>query len=153
MSSAFTIQILQTSLCVCVSVCIPHMSKCPWRWEGSVRFPRTGITGVYGPFDMSSRNETNLNLPRVLSALSHWVTSSPYSVTFIHRSCDLIQSCLSEYKNCQVMVGQIFNPGTQETVSGTSLSSRPAWTTERVPGLSSVLYIDLSQKTYNNFNY
>jgi hypothetical protein len=36
--------------------------------------------------------------------------------------------------NRQAVVGHTFNPSTREAEAGRFLSSRPAWSTERVPG-------------------
>ena len=39
-----------------------------------------------------------------------------------------------ETELCQAVVAHAFNPSTREAETGGSLSSRPAWSTERVPG-------------------
>jgi hypothetical protein len=45
------------------------------------------------------------------------------------------------------MVAQAFNPRTREAEAGRFLSSRPAWSTERVPGQPGLHRETLSQKT------
>ena len=39
-----------------------------------------------------------------------------------------------------MVVAHAFNPSTQEAEAGGSLSSRPAWSTEQVPGQSGLLH-------------
>ena len=46
-----------------------------------------------------------------------------------------------------VVVAHTFNPSTQEAEEGGSLSSRPAWSTERIPGQSGLQRETLSGKT------
>ena len=48
------------------------------------------------------------------------------------------------------MVAYIFNPGTWEAETGSSLSLRSAWSTERVPGQPELYRETLSQKNQNN---
>jgi hypothetical protein len=45
------------------------------------------------------------------------------------------------------MVAHAFNPSTREAEAGRFLSSRPAWSTERVPGQPGLHRETLSQKT------
>ena len=47
----------------------------------------------------------------------------------------------------QAVVAHIFNPSTGEAVAGRFLSSRPAWTTEWVPGYPGLHRETLSWKT------
>jgi hypothetical protein len=42
--------------------------------------------------------------------------------------------CIIEKRSCQALVAHAFNPSTQEAEAGGFLSSRPAWSTEWVPG-------------------
>jgi hypothetical protein len=42
-----------------------------------------------------------------------------------------------------------FNPSTQDTETGKSLSSRPAWSTKQVPGQQGLCRETLSQKHQN----
>jgi hypothetical protein len=48
--------------------------------------------------------------------------------------CEVTPDCLENSEVSQVVVLQAFNPSTQEAEGGRSLSSRPAWSTEWVPG-------------------
>jgi hypothetical protein len=50
------------------------------------------------------------------------------------------------------MVTHTFNPSTQEAEASVYLSSRPAWSTERVPGQPGLYRETLSQKTKQNKN-
>jgi hypothetical protein len=47
------------------------------------------------------------------------------------------------------VVAHAFNPGTWEVEAGRFLSSRPAWSTERVPGQPGLHKETLSRKTKN----
>jgi hypothetical protein len=47
------------------------------------------------------------------------------------------------------MVLHVFNPSTQEAEAGRFLSSRPAWSTEWVPGQPGLYRKTLSQKNKN----
>jgi hypothetical protein len=50
------------------------------------------------------------------------------------------------------VVAHAFNPSTWEAEAGGFLSSRPAWSTERVPGQPGLHRETLSRKTNNNNN-
>jgi hypothetical protein len=52
-------------------------------------------------------------------------------------------------KKSWAVVAHAFNPSTQETEAGGSLSSRPAWFAEQVPGQAALLLRTLFQKQTN----
>jgi hypothetical protein len=64
-------------------------------------------------------------------------------------SSDLSMHTDKDLKTGQGVVAHTFNPSTQEAEAGGFLSSRPAWSTEWVPGQPGLYRETLSQK-HNN---
>ena len=66
-------------------------------------------------------------------------------------SLDFYVLTLSFKKQCQLgLVAHAFNPSTLEAEASRSLSSRPAWTTELVPGLLR-LHREMAEVGYEDF--
>jgi hypothetical protein len=66
-------------------------------------------------------------------------TATVYLFTIINKS-------LKKKKISGAVVAHAFNPSTWEAEAGRYLSSRPAWSTERVPGQTGLHRETLSQK-------
>jgi hypothetical protein len=67
------------------------------------------------------------------------------------------QKSLKNFKNLWAVVAHTFNPSTWEAEAGRFLSSRPAWSIERIPGQPGLYRETLSRKKQNkktkNFDF